>query len=89
LRDMSKVDFKLDLKGLNQLMSGPEVQSVLQSKGNEVASRARAMCPKGEYNTRTVTGRWISTTFVSAENFEAIRDGYKHNTLLKALGGGS
>lgn len=84
---MSKVDFKLDLPGLNQLMKGPEMQAILQSKGNEVASRAKSMCPKGEYDTRTVTGRWIATTFVSAENREAIQDGFEHNTLLKALGG--
>ena len=85
---MSKVDFKLDLKGLDELMKGPEMQTILQEKGNEVASRARSMCPDGEYQTRTVTGRFIATTFVSAENWEAIHDGFEHNTLLKALGGG-
>lgn len=85
---MSKANFELNLPGLNQLMKGPEMQSVLQEKGNEVASRARSMCPKGEYETRTVTGRFIATTFVSAENWEAIHDGFENNTLLKALGGG-
>lgn len=85
---MSKVDFKLNLPGLNQIMKGPEMQSILQVKGAEVASRAKSMCPKGEYDTRTVSGRWIATTFVSAENYEAIKDGYENNTLLKALGGG-
>lgn len=85
---MSKVDFKLNLPGLNQIMKGPEMQSILQAKGAEVASRARSMCPEGEYDTRTVSGRWIATTFVSAENREAIKDGCENNTLLKALGGG-
>ena len=85
---MSKVKFELNLPGLNQLMKGPEMQAVLQAKGDEGASRASAMCPKGEYNTRTVTGRFIATTFVSAENWAAINDGLEHNTLLKALGGG-
>lgn len=83
-----KVDFKLNLKGLNELMKGPAMQSVLQSKGEQVEAAARGMCPDGEYQTRTVTGRWIATTFVSAENYEAIQDGYEHNTLLKALHGG-
>jgi hypothetical protein len=45
------------------------------------------MSPKGEYNVRTVTGNYIATTYVSAENWEAIHDGFEHNTLLKALGG--
>lgn len=84
---MSKAKFELDLKGLNELMKGAEMQAVLQEKGDEVASRARSMCPEGEYQTRTATGRFIATTFVSAENWEAIHDGFKNNTLLKALGG--
>ena len=86
---MSKVKFELNLPGLNELMKGPEMQTVLQSKGDEVAARAKSMCPEGEYQTRTVTGKWIATTFVSAENREAIQDGYERNTLLKALGGGA
>lgn len=85
---MSKANFELNLPGLNQLMKGPEMQAMLQEKGNEVASRANSMCPKGEYETRTVTGRFIATTFVSAENWAAINDGFEHNTLNKALGGG-
>lgn len=85
---MSKANFELNLPGLNQLMKGPEMQAILQEKGNEVASRAKSMCPKGEYETRTVTGRFIAATFVSAENWAAINDGFEHNTLNKALGGG-
>ena len=86
---MSRVDFKLDIRGLNALMKSGEVQAELQSKGNEVASRARAMCPEGEYSVRTYPINWIAVCNVSAENYEAIRDGYEHNTLLKALGGGA
>ncbi len=85
---MSKANFELNLPGLNQLMKGPEMQAILQAEGDGVASRAKSMCPEGEYNARTVTGRFIATTFVSAENWEAIHDGYENNTLLKALGGG-
>lgn len=85
---MSKANFELNLPGLNQLMKGPEMQAILQEKGNEVASRAKSMCPKGEYETRTVTGNYIATTFVSAENWASIKDGFENNTLLKALGGG-
>ena len=79
-----KIDFRLNLPGLNELMKGPAMQQELQSKGEQVESAARGMCPGGEYQTRTVTGRWIATTFVSAENNEAIKDNYKNNTLLKA-----
>lgn len=85
---MSKVKFELNLPGLNAIMKGPEIQAALQQAGNKVAASAQAMCPKGEYDVRTVTGNFIATTFVSAENKEALKDGYEHNTLLKALGGG-
>lgn len=83
-----KVDFKLNLPGLNELMKGPAMQSELQSKGKQVEAAARGMCPEGEYKTRTVSGRWIATTFVSVENYEAMKDSYENNTLLKALYGG-
>lgn len=79
-----KVDFKINLPGLNELMKGPAMQSVLQSKGEQVEAAARGMCPEGEYQTRTVTGRWIATTFVSVENYEAMKDNYENNTLIKA-----
>lgn len=86
---MSKVKFELNLPGLNQLMKSPEMQNILQAKGSEVASRAHSMCPKGEYSVRTYPINWIAVCNVSAENREAIQDGYEHNTLLKALGGGA
>ncbi len=86
---MSKVKFELNLPGLNQLMKGPEMQSILQAKGSEVASRAQSMCPEGKYSVRTYPINWIAVCNVSAENREAIQDGYEHNTLLKALGGGA
>lgn len=85
---MSKVRFELKLPGLNQLMKSPEMQSILTEKGQAVASRAQSMCPKGEYSVRTYPINWIAVCNISAENAEAVRDGYKNNTLLKALGGG-
>lgn len=83
-----KFDFKLDLRGLNELMSGPEMQGVLQDAGKRVEGAARSMCPEGEYQTRTVGGYYIAKTYVSVENHEALQDSYENNTLLKALYGG-
>ena len=79
-----KVDFKLNLKGLNELMLGPAMKGVLQSKGEQIEANARSMCPKGEYKTRTVGGYHIATTYVSVQNYEAIKDNYENNTLIKA-----
>lgn len=84
---MSKVRFELNLPGLNEPMKSAEMQTILEQAGNGVASRAQSMCPKGEYSVRTKPINWIAVCNVSAENAEAIRDGYENNTLLKALGG--
>ena len=83
-----KLDFKLNLKGLNELMKSPAMQSELQSTGERVEAAAQSMCPKGEYKTRTVSGKFIAKTYVSVQNFEAMHDSYEHNTLVKALGRG-
>ena len=83
-----KLDFKLNLKGLNELMRGPAIQSELQRTGERVEAAAQSMCPRGEYKTRTVSGRFIAKTYVSVQNFEAMHDSHEHNTLLKALGQG-
>ena len=85
---MSKVNFKLNLPGLNELMKSAEMQAILKEKGEGVASRAKSMCPDGEYAVNTKAIRWIAVCNISAENAEAVRDGFEHNTLLKALGGG-
>ena len=86
---MSKVKFKLNLPGLNQLMKSTEMQGILTQYGQAVSSRAQSMCPEGEYAVRTYPINWIAVCNISAENYEAVKDGYEHNTLLKALGGGA
>lgn len=79
-----KVDFKINIKGLREIMLGPAMKGVLQSKGEQIESIAQGMCPKGKYKTRTVGGYHIATTYVSVQNYEAIKDNYEHNTLVKA-----
>lgn len=83
---MGKVKFKLNLKGLNELMKGPEMQQILQEAGEVVEANARNMCPEGEYRTRTVGGKYIAKTYVSVDNGKAHRDNLENNTLEKALG---
>ena len=87
---MNRVEFKLDLRGLNQLMKSPEMQSILAEKGARVASRANSMAATegASYSTNTKTINWIAVTNVRADNGEAIHENYENNTLLKALGGG-
>lgn len=86
-----KVDFKLNLRGLNELMKGPECQSVLAERGSEVLSRADGMkeIKRAEYSASTKPLNWIAVTTVRCDNALAVKDCLKHNTLIKALGGGS
>ena len=88
---MNKVDFELNLPGINQLMKSPEMQTVLAEKGAEVMARANsnAQVPDAEYSMNTKTINWIAVTTVRAENGAAVLENLEHNTLLKSLSGGA
>jgi len=83
---MSKTKFSLYLKGLNQLMKGPEMQDVLDQKGQQVQAAAEQMSKGGEYETETKQLRWIAVTTVRAKDHKAMKSNLEDNTLLKALG---
>ena len=90
MRDMSKVKFKLNLPGLNELMKSSAMQSELIQHGSRVLSGAQSMAQVNgaEYSMNTRTINWIAVTTIRADNYEARKDNYENNTLLKALGGG-
>ena len=81
-----KVDFKLKLRGLNQLMKGPEIQAVLDQKGQQIQAAAESMSNGGEFETETKPLKWIAVTTVRAKDHKAIKSSYEDNTLLKAMG---
>lgn len=83
---MAKPKFKLNLKGLNQLMKGPEMQAVLDQKGQEIRAAAENMSEGGEFETETKPLRWIAITTVRAKDHKAIKSNLEDNTLLKAMG---
>ena len=87
---MNKVDFKLNLPGLNEIMKSPEMQSILAEKGAEVMARANgnSQIPNAKYGMDTKTINWIAVTTVRADNGEAVAENLRNNTLLKSLLGG-
>ena len=87
---MNKVDFKLNLPGLNAIMKSPEMQSILSEKGAAVMARANNMAqiPDAKFSMDTKAINWIAVTTVRADNGEAIAENFKNNTLLKSLSGG-
>ena len=84
-----KVKVKLNLAGVNELMKREELQTMMQSLGEQIASRAEGMSadPKAEYEAKTKTLNWIAVTNVRAANHEAFVENLENNTLLKAMGG--
>lgn len=88
---MSKVDFELNLPGLNELMKSPAMQSILAEKGAEVAARANgnAQISGAQYGVDTKTINWIAVTTIRADNGAAVLENLERNTLLKSLLGGT
>ena len=86
---MSRVDFELNLPGLNELMRGPEMQTILSDYGNAIMGRANsaATTKDATFSAETKALNWIAVTNVRADNGAAIKDNLNNNTLLKALGG--
>lgn len=90
---MANVKFKLNLKGLNELMKSGEMQGVLNDAANQIADFARANASpniKGAAEGWEVEAahpiQYVAVAGVHATNFQARLDNSKHNTLEKAQG---
>lgn len=82
---MGKVQFELNLRGLNELMMSAEMQSHLDACGASVAAAARDMQGKN-YGHRTHVADYVAITNVFPADYRAGIDNNTHNTLEKALG---
>lgn len=78
---MANVKFKLNLKGLNELMKSSEMQAALIEAGKAVAQSAGA-----DYAAEVHTANWIAISNVYPDSRRAAHENFTDNTLLKALG---
>lgn len=80
---MAKIEFKLNLAGLNALMKSAEMQAVLNSAASQIASAA------GDgYEVESAHPiSFVAIAAVHARTFNARRENSENNTLLKAAGG--
>lgn len=78
---MAKSSFKLNVKGINELMKSPEMEAHLQQAGEAVANAAG-----GEYGVRVHQASWTSIANVYPESRKAAIDNMENNTLEKGLG---
>lgn len=77
---MAKVKFKLNGRGVGQLLKSAEMQGVLE----EYATAIRNRCGDGYEQDRFVAGS-RAVAIVKATSFKAKRENMKNNTLLKAV----
>lgn len=77
---MSNVSFKLDRKGVSELMKSGVMQLILREKAAGIKGR----CGDG-YEQDIHVGRNRANAMVYAKSNKAKRDNSKNNTLLKAV----
>jgi len=85
---MSKVKFDLNLRGLNEVMKGPEIQALMQASGERIKTDAENASNGGVFEAETKSGDRIATTFIRAKNWKAMHAILKDNVLNKALEAG-
>ena len=77
---MSKMKFKLNRKGVAELMKSEDMQAVLR----EYATNIKNRCGEG-YEQDMHIGKNRANTMVSAVTYQAKSDNLKNNTILKAV----
>lgn len=84
---MSKVKFELNKAGVRELLKSAEAQGECMKYANAAFSRASASSDGYVVEPRNYPER--SGAAVRASTYEARKDNFDNNTLLKSLGGGA
>ena len=79
---MAKVKFKLNLKGLNELMKSSEMQAIL----DDAAAKIAGASGEGYEVEAAHPISFVGIAAVHASSAAARRDNDKNNTLQKAAG---
>lgn len=74
------VRIELNLRGLNELMKGPEMQDHLQTAGEAVAQAAGS-----EYGVRVHVADFVAIANVYPDSEEAAKENFETNRLLEAV----
>lgn len=78
---MAKVEFELNIGGLQEIMKSGEMQAALSEAGAAVANAAGA-----DFGHRVHTASFVSLCNVYPESKAAAKENYETNALLKAAG---
>ena len=79
---MSNVKIVLNSKGVKELLKSQEMEEACMEHANKILSKV------GEgYSATTHAGKNRVNVSVGTETYEAMKDNYENNTLLKSLRG--
>ena len=82
---MSKMDFKLDINGLRELMKSEEMQEVLSEAGESVTNIASNMSDGEPYGVRPHTASYVAIANIYPDSEKAAEMNSDMNIALKAL----
>lgn len=77
---MSRIKFKLDRKGVAELMKSGAMQGVLKGYANNAVAR----CGPG-YVSDMYVGKNRANAMIKAETYQAKADNLRNNTILKSV----
>ena len=80
---VSEIRFKLDLKGLNELMKSPEMQGVL----NDAAQKIAGAAGDGYEVESAHPIQFVAIASVRASTYDSYYDAMENRTLENAVGG--
>lgn len=82
---MSKMNFKLDINGLRELMKSDEMQTVLTEAGEDVANIASNMSDGEPYGVRPHTASYVAIANIYPDSEAAAKMNSDMNIAVKAL----
>lgn len=82
-----KIDW-LGNKGFRELRTSAGAHALVEAQAQKVLARAQSGAGKSQFGMRSTSGRNRAGAIVYTDNPAAMVRNAKHNTLVKALGGG-
>ena len=84
---MSKVDFELDIKGLQELMKSAEMQQILNETAASVASKASMQSGGEDFGQDVRVASYVAIGTVFPQSEAAAKASFQNNVLEKSLSG--
>lgn len=82
---MPKVQFDMDSRGVEELLSSAEMRGVIDSYTQQIAGKAASM--SGQSYTAISLGQHRAMGIVRTADWAAVRENLKNNTLERAYRG--